>query len=392
MVNVMVKPGGLTTFSIEDGFIEAILRGYQAGFITDKEYAGILQCDTLSDVKLNLLETDYQNFLQEVQTVSPSLVREKALEKLVSEFNYIRANSSEALAQFLDFIRVDYMIDNVMLLLKATSSNPNVDVKALIRQAHPLGAFETSVYSSIAEFDNSAEGYAELYQTVLIDTPVGKYMSRFLKDMAVNKGADDLHTLLETLPTTTLEGALRKYYLEDFYFYCEELGGETADLMTELIKARADATAISITLNSFGTSLNEPARRVKERKSLYPSIGFLYPEGTDKLAGATDEAQLLDILRPYAHYRKIFEKHQSGETTLDDAFYAREAELNELAFEGQSQYAAFYAFVRLKEQELRNLVWICECILQRQKDRARDHFVPIFSMEAGFRRGDHGSH
>lgn len=33
-------------------------------------------------------------------------------------------------------------------------------------------------------------------------------------------------------------------------------------------------------------------------------------------------------------------------------------------FRPKFNYSAFYSFVRLKEQEIRNLVWICECIVQ----------------------------
>jgi len=50
------------------------------------------------------------------------------------------------------------------------------------------------------------------------------------------------------------------------------------------LQARADAAAINITLNSFGTSLNEPNMRQSDRKLLYPSIGMMYPVGTDRLS------------------------------------------------------------------------------------------------------------
>eukprot|EP00512_Aurantiochytrium_limacinum_P001024 CAMPEP_0171492484 /NCGR_PEP_ID=MMETSP0958-20121227/4434_1 /TAXON_ID=87120 /ORGANISM="Aurantiochytrium limacinum, Strain ATCCMYA-1381" /LENGTH=363 /DNA_ID=CAMNT_0012026005 /DNA_START=429 /DNA_END=1517 /DNA_ORIENTATION=+ len=352
-------PGGLATFNIQDGFNEALLRGLQLGFLTDADYRSILQCESLADVKLNLQETDYNAYIADVAQLSPSMVREKALEKLVKEFNLLRSNANQPLVQFLEFIRYDYMIDNVMLILKATLNNPNVDIASLVKQTHPLGQFEESVFNSICAFENSPKGYAELYQSVLIDTPIGPYFARFLQEESAKSSQDAAYVqnLLEELPTTKLESSLRKLYLEDFMEFCNGLGGDTATIMSDLIRARADATAINITLNSFGTLLNDPNLRESERKPLYPSMGFLYPEGTDKLSQVGDEMELAAVLRTYPVYRNIFDKHQRGDKTIDDAFYEREVQLNEMAWEGQFQYAAFYAYVRLKEQEIRNLVW-----------------------------------
>lgn len=73
---------------------------------------------------------------------------------------------------------------------------------------------------------------------------------------------------------------LTKLYLEDFYLFCKELGGDTELVMCEILETRADTTAISITLNSFNTPLNEP-KHLQDRADLYPSCKFLAPTLTD---------------------------------------------------------------------------------------------------------------
>jgi V-type H+-transporting ATPase subunit d len=72
------------------------------------------------------------------------------------------------------------------------------------------------------------------------------------------------------------------------------------------------------------------------------------------------------------------------EFSIDDEFYKGEVKLYELAFESQMHFGVFYAFIKLKEQEIRNLVWIAECILQRRKDQI-GHFIPIFSSTSEWR-------
>ena len=83
----------------------------------------------------------------------------------------------------------------------------------------------------------------------------------------------------------------------------------------------------------------------------------------------------------YPLYRSIFERFLNStpeEFSIDDEFYKHEVKLLELAFESQMHFGVFYSYVKLKEQEIRNLVWIAECILQKRKDQI-GNFIPIFS-------------
>lgn len=54
---------------------------------------------------MQLSATDYGNFLaNETPPISTSTIAEKATQKLVDEFNYIRSNSVQPLTKFLDYM------------------------------------------------------------------------------------------------------------------------------------------------------------------------------------------------------------------------------------------------------------------------------------------------
>lgn len=60
---------------------------------------------------------------------------------------------------------------------------------------------------------------------------------------------------------------------------------------------------------------------------------------------------LLDLSEIY-----LWTCSQGGERLVDDAFFLRNVRVLEQAFDGQFHYGMFYAFIKLKEQEVKNLV------------------------------------
>ena len=318
--------------------------------------------------------------------MTPALLEKRCVSKLVKEFHYLRSHSVAPLTHFLDFITYEYMIENVMLLLRGTLSGRNVN--DLIAQCHPLGMIKESTMRIIPTFEATARGYADLYETVLVDTPVGPYFQQYLDSESESlSSTSEMKAILEETKIEILKNSLLKFYLEDFYQYCQSMGGETATIMGDLLKSKADKHSISITLNSFGTPLNDPSMRETDRKKLYPSIGEFYPAGIDLLSKVDDDNKLVATLQSFPLYRNMFEKFINSnieDFSIDDEFYKNDVREYELAFEGQFHFAVFYAYFKLKEQEIRNLVWISECVMQRMKSEI-DKYIPIFSSASMWR-------
>ncbi|KIL63223.1 hypothetical protein M378DRAFT_164733 [Amanita muscaria Koide BX008] len=349
-------------FNVDTGFLEGVLRGYKSGILSQSHYANLTQCETLEDFRTQLSATDYGNFLaNEPLPLSTSTIADKATQVLVNQFNYLRSNAVEPLSKFLDYITYAYMIDNVVLLITGTLHER--DTHELLERCHPLGVFDSMPALCVAT------NVEELYQSVLVETPLAPYF----------RGCLSPHDL-DDLNIEIVRNTVYKAYLEDFYQYCATLGSPTSDVMHSILSFEADRRAINITINSFNTELTK-----EQRARLFPSIGRLFPAGNNMLARADDIDQVRAACDMVLEYRSFLDSSLSGQSDdslgvaaqLEDKFFRAEIHLNKLSFLQQFHYGVFYGYVKLKEQEIRNLIWIAECIAQDAKDRMHD-FIPIF--------------
>ncbi|KAF9450731.1 vacuolar ATP synthase subunit [Macrolepiota fuliginosa MF-IS2] len=350
-------------FNVDTGFLEGIVRGFRSGILNQNQYANLTQCETLEDFRTQLSATDYGNFLaNEPLPISTSTISDKATQVLVDQFNYIRSNAVQPLSKFLDYITYSYMIDNIILLITGTLHER--DTHELLERCHPLGTFDSMPALCVAT------NVEELYQTVIVETPLAPYF----RDCLSAADLDDLN--IEIIRNTVY-----KAYLEDFYHFSSSLGSPTSDVMHKILAFEADRRTINITINSFNTELSK-----EQRARLFPTIGRLWPAGNNALARADEIDQVRQACEMVADYRSFFGGgggvDRGGDdlgiaAQLEDRFFQTEVQFNKEVFLQQFQYGVFYAYMKLKEQEIRNLTWIAECIAQDAKDRIQD-FIPIF--------------
>lgn len=346
-------------FNINYGYVEGVVRGYKGGLLGSNQYVNLTQCDNLEDLKLQLSATDYGNFLASYNgPLSTSVIQDNLSKKLYQQFQYLKTQSSGRLTKFLDFISYGYMIDNVSLMITGTLHER--DKSEILSKCHPLGWFDTLPTLSIATDIES------LYNTVLIDTPLAQFFKNCLS-------IDDL----DDLNIEIIRNRLYKNYLEAFVHFVEtEFDDPDREIMLRLLHFEGDKRVINITINS----LNNPDLSPEDKLSLYPSIGQLYPTYHTHLSQVEDVEQLKTIVDYVGEYQDFFNESSessSGQKTLEDWFYLLEMKNCRNAFTQQFTLATVWAWLRSKEQEIRNITWIAECIAQNQKNRI-DNYISVY--------------
>ncbi|XP_052868296.1 V-type proton ATPase subunit d-like [Anopheles cruzii] len=345
------------TFNIDCGYLEGVCRGFKGSILTKSDYLNLMQCETLDDLKMHLHSTDYGHFLaDEMPPLSTGVIAQRLREALVLEFRYLRNQAVEPLATFLDYITYAYMIDNVILLMTGTLRQRSLN--ELLSKCHPLGSFEQMGALHVATT------MPELYYAILIDSPVAP----FFADCLSVEDLDDVNM-------EVLRNRLQRAHLEAFFRFCQQLGGTTATVMGDLLAFEADRRAIILTINALDTVLPK-----QTCAGLYPRCGRLHPDGLLALAKVNDYAQAKAAASSCCvEYRSLFEGDElTGDgQSLEDRFAAYEVKLHVRSFMQQFHFGVFYSYLRLREQEHRNIVWIAECIAQGRR-KNMEQYIAIF--------------
>lgn len=142
-------------------------------------------------------------------------------------------------------------------------------------------------------------------------------------------------------------------------------------LSQEILHFEADRRAINITINSLDTELSRD-----DRRRLFSEFGTLYPSGHLDLVACDDFDQVRAVMDNSPSFSEISAKlSSSSDQLLEKHFYEQEQCICANTFMEQFNYAIFYAILRMREQEIRNIMWIAECVSQDCRARVTDGLV-----------------
>ena len=355
----------LVFFNVDDGYSEALLRGFRKSILGEQQYTALRNTSNLKDFKSVLIDTDYSDYVKDYNETDTSALKMLLKKKLADEIDQVQSVAGPELDKFIEMIRHKYMIDNVINIIEGIKNK--TDKNVIESRNEPLGYLKE--ISGLLKLDYKK--IEDLYEDVLIDTEVGVYFSKFLEEVLAssdNKNVATINNYLQALKPEEIKNYLKKIWLEYFYHFCKTLNPTTSEIMENLLKYEADCQTIQIVYNSL--AYNNQFQE-EERKKVIPYFGFLYPETTTQLIKCNSLEQLKQILQPFPDYYELVKEIpdpkkldefglQSGLKTLDDLMFKESMKRYSIAFEQQFHFACFYAYIKIKEQEIKNIMLLAD--------------------------------
>ena len=357
----------LIFFNVDDGYSEALLRGFRKSILGEQQYTALRNTQNLKDFKSVLIDTDYSDYVKDYTETDTSALKMLLKKKLADEIDQVQSVAGPDLDKFIEMIRHKYMIDNVINIIEGIKNK--TDKNVIEARNEPLGYLKE--ISGLLKLDYKK--IEDLYEDVLIDTEVGVYFSKFLEEvlaMSDSKNVATINNFLQSLKPEEIKNYLKKIWLEYFYHFCKTLNPTTSEIMEDLLKYEADCQTIQIVYNSL--AYNNQFQE-EERKKVIPYFGFLYPETTTQLIKCNSLENLRQILQPFPDYYELVREIpdpkkldefglQSGLKTLDDLMFKESMKRYSIAFEQQFHFACFYAYIKIKEQEIKNIMLLADMI------------------------------
>lgn len=318
------------------GYIISEINGMKEDILKEDDYNALKRCDSLEEMAIKLSKT-YRN-LSEGTTYTKPEFKKRLLETLKADFDHYKDVEDKEMRLILDYYINFHKIQNFFYLLQCKLQDPNLEKSFEKIEIGDFSALRTIKFSKDME---DVQKYC--IENSFLKKFEGKI--KFEKEFA-----DNNFQVLQTL--------FFKFHIEETYKnLCDDMVH-----MGEILKLEGDRQIIEITVNT----LNSKELVGTERTSLFPEVCSM----DLKTRG------LLSHVDTYEDMKAILNTRYDFDTDISSILIKNELSKYYESFSLYGDLSCVYSYFKIKEQEIKNILWIAECIIQNRRN-AMDHLFII---------------
>ncbi|KAH9410901.1 ATP synthase [Ordospora pajunii] len=318
------------------GFIISEINGKKEDILKEEDYNALKRCESLEEVAIKL--TRKYPRLSEGGIYTKPEIKKRLLETLKTDFDYYYGADDHGIRMILDYYMDFHKIQNFFYLLQCKQQDPNLDKSFEKIEMGDFGALRTIKFSSDMD---------DVQKYCMENSFLKKYGGRvkFKKEFV-----DNDFQVLQTL--------FFKIHIEETY------RSLTADMehMKSILKLEGDRQIIEITVNTLGSK----DIIGKKRMDLFPAIHSMDLWMREQLS----TAECIDDIK------NILAERYNFDTDISNVLIRAELLRYHESFSMYGDLSCLYAYFRIKEQEIKNILWIAECIIQNRRS-AMDHLFVV---------------
>ncbi|XP_029166594.1 V-type proton ATPase subunit d1-like [Nylanderia fulva] len=339
----------LTT--LKYGHIIAKIHGKSQVLLKESDYLALQQCDALDEVILKLQSFPYSKYLSEDMKFTKKEFTKRLTKSMIDEFTQLYLQNSkedEELCDLLGYFINHYKIQNFIYLLASKQEDP--DLGRSFENIEEIGRFNEL---NTLKFANDM---VDVYKFCVESTFLKDYYHKIHIERDIHKNDFQI-----------LHSYLLKHHIDTFYEKCKR--SSTLGYMKTILEFEGDRRIIEIVLNT----LNNSEIVNKKRAEMFPNTSSMDLGIRKKLSSCTSVDELRGVLSTHPFYRKM--------VTVEDeeilnALVELEMRIYVTSFTVYNDLSCIYSYFKMKEQEVKNILWIIECILQERKEAMRSIIIP----------------
>lgn len=322
----------------QNGFIISMINCKMRSILTKSDYSVLQHSETLEDVIIKLLSTPYQKYISEEAIFSKKVFKSQLSKSLVFEILEIRKLSDPDVGGLLNLYVDLYKIQNFVFLLAAKEHDP--DLSKTYSRIEEVGKFNELETLKFAADMN------EVYKFCVEHTFLKKYYKRIVVENEIKSNNFQI-----------IQSQLMKFLIEDFYDVYKESSG----FIKNILQCQGDRWILEIVLNTLECSEYVGKKRMR----LFPKV-FSFNLGlVAKLSNCTNVDELKGLLVSHPVFGDIV---TADEDDMINALVKIEMEMYWESFTRANDIACVYAYLKIKEHEIKSIIMTVECISMKKKD------------------------